>query len=151
MVYRSYLRGGGYEYLGTSTTASYTDSNLTSGTRYYYVVVAKNNTTLLEREYSNEVSALPAYTIGWANLQWPYSTTHTIGTTPTENIYGQVWIDGVTSQPGATPGLLARRLRPRWFRPRGNADWTWYNAAFNGQSGNNDEFVGTPAGNNRRL
>lgn len=144
LVYRSYLRGGGYEYLGTSTTASYTDSNLTSGTRYYYVVVAKNNTTLLESEYSNEVSALPAYTIGWANLQWPYSTTHTIGTTPTENIYGQVWIDGVTSQPGATPGLLAQvGYGPDGSDPRGNADWTWYNAAFNGQSGNNDEFVGT--------
>ena len=47
--------------------------------------------------------------IGWANLQWPPSLTHTISTVDrTDNVYGQVWIDGVTNQPGATPGLVAQ-------------------------------------------
>lgn len=140
MVYRSYLAGGTYELRGMTSTTTYNDYNQISGQRVYYKVVAVNNTTGLTST-SNEVSALPAYTIGWANLQWPYSITHTIGTTPTENIYGQVWIDGVTSEPGATPGLLAQvGYGPNDSDPRGNADWTWYDAVFNGQVGSNDEY-----------
>jgi len=144
LIYRSYLSGGGYELIDTTATPAYTDTDVISGTTYYYVVVAKNNTTLLVSGYSNEASALPAYTINWANLQYPLSTTHTIGTTPTGNIYGQVYIDGVTSEPGATPGLLAQvGYGPDGSDPRGNADWTWYDATFNTQAGNNDEFVAT--------
>jgi hypothetical protein len=46
--------------------------------------------------------------IGWANLQWPPAMTHTISAiNRTDNAYGQVWIDGVTNQPGPTPGLRA--------------------------------------------
>ncbi len=142
-VYRSYLAGGTYELRGMTSTTSYSDYNQISGQRVYYKVVAVNNTTGLTSN-SNEVSALPAYTIGWANLQWPFSITHTIGITPTENIYGQVWIDGVTEIPGATPGLLAQvGYGPNESDPRGNVEWTWYDATFSGQAGNNDEFVGT--------
>ena len=144
LVYRSYLSGGGYELLGETSSTTYTDTGLVSGQKVFYIVVVKDTTTQLLSEYSNEVSALPAYVIGWANLQHPLSTTHTIGTTPTENIYGQVWIDGVTSEPGATPGLLAQvGYGPNESDPRGNAEWTWFDATFNGQVGNNDEFVGT--------
>jgi len=143
LVYRSYLAGGEYELRGMTSTTSYADFNQISGQRVYYKVVAVNNTTGLTST-SNEVSALPAYVIGWANLQWPYSTTHTIGITPTENIYGQVWIDGVTSEPGATPGLLAQvGYGPNNSDPRGNANWTWYDAVFNAQVGDNDELAGT--------
>lgn len=144
LIYRSYLRGGGYELIGTSAVNSYADPDLTSGTLYYYVVVAKNTSTLLESAYSNEVSALPAYTIGWANLQWPFTLNHTIGTTPTNDIYGQVWIDGVTSQPGQTPGLLAQLgYGPNDSDPRENPEWSWFDAVFNSDSGNNDEFKGS--------
>ncbi len=144
LVFRSYLSGGGYELIATSATPAYTDTDVTSGTTYYYVVVAKNNATLLVSDYSNEVSALPAYTIDWANLQWPLTISHTIGITPTEDIYGQVYINGVTDLPGATPGLLAQvGYGPNESDPRGNANWTWFEAAFNTQAGNNDEFVAT--------
>ena len=58
-------------------------------------------------------------TIGWANLQWPPTMTHTISAVNrTDNVYGQVWIDGATSQPGPTPRparparLRAGRLEP---------------------------------------
>ena len=143
LVYRSYLAGGTYELRGMTSTTSYSDYNQISGQRVYYKVVAVNNTTGLTSN-SNEVSALPAYTIGWANLQRPFSITHTIGITPTENIYGQVWIDSVTEIPGATPGLLAQvGYGPNESDPRGNVEWTWYDATFSGQVGNNDEFVGT--------
>lgn len=79
-----------------------------------------------------------AAVIGWANLQWPPSITHVAGT-PTVPIYGQVWIDGVTSVSGATPNLLA------WVGFGTGQDptlWTnWVAAAFNMDVGNNDEFA----------
>jgi hypothetical protein len=70
--------------------------------------------------------------------------THTISTTDrTDDVYGQVWIDGVTSDPGATPSLRAQL----GFGPDGSdpaadaAGWEWVEAAFNTDAGNNDEFV----------
>jgi hypothetical protein len=58
-------------------------------------------------------------TIGFASLEWPPSLTHTISAVNcTENVYGQVWIDGVTGLAGATPGLAgAARGRPDRDRP----------------------------------
>jgi len=76
--------------------------------------------------------------IGWCNLQWPPSATINIGDSTW--IFAQVWIDGVTSDPGATPGLQA------WIGYSStNSDpstWTnWVPATFNVQAGNNDEFM----------
>ncbi len=88
---------------------SYSDTGLTVATRYYYVVVSRDDATGLTSGNSNEAAAIPAYNIGWANLQWPPTINHTISAiNRTDNIYGQIWIDGVTNQPGATPGLLAQ-------------------------------------------
>lgn len=78
--------------------------------------------------------------IGWANLQWPPTLSTEVGTT-TEFTYGQVWIDGVTSLPGPTPGLMAQAgFGPEGTDPEGNPDWVWVDAAFNVDAGNNDEF-----------
>jgi glycosidase len=144
LVYRSHLSGGGYELLGETGATTFTDTGLTPGQRVYYIVVSRSTISGLRSEPSNEVTALPAYTIGWANLQYPASISHTIGTTPTENIYGQVWIDGVTSLPGATPGLWAQvGFGPSGVNPDENPDWIWFDASFNADTGNNDEFVGT--------
>ena len=143
IVYRSYLTGGGYELVGQTSITTFTDTSLTPGQRVYYIVIAKDNTTGLMSGPSNEVSALPAYTIDWANLQWPASINHTIGIMPTENIYGQVYIESVTSEPGATPGLWAQvGFGPDGSEPVGNSAWIWVDAVFNTQSGNNDEFKG---------
>jgi hypothetical protein len=83
--------------------------------------------------------------IGWANLQWPPTLAHTISVvTRTDNVYGQVWIASVTSTPGATPGLSAQvGFGPVGSDPAGNSAWTWVDAAFNTDAGNNDEFVGS--------
>ncbi|MFZ0548439.1 MAG: carbohydrate-binding module family 20 domain-containing protein, partial [Candidatus Promineifilaceae bacterium] len=69
---------------------------------------------------------------------------HTIGFgSYTDNVYGQVWIDGVTGQPGPTDGLWAQLgFGPEGSNPDGNTDWTWTDAAFNTDAGNNDEFFG---------
>ncbi len=82
-------------------------------------------------------------TIGWANLQWPPATNHVISVTnPTPNIYGQVWIDGVTSQPGAAPKLMAQLgFGPAGSNPLTNKKWQWVDARFNLDVGNNDEFM----------
>lgn len=76
--------------------------------------------------------------IDWCNLQWPPSGTITLG--DGFNVYGQVWVDGVSSEPGATPGLQA------WvgYSTDDSNPNTWSNwvvATFNTQVGNNDEFV----------
>jgi hypothetical protein len=83
-------------------------------------------------------------TIGWANLQWPYAILHTISALEaTDNIYGQVWIDGHTTLPGATDGLIAQvGFGPDGSYPEGNAEWTWVDAVFNVDAGDNDEFMG---------
>ena len=142
-VYRSPLSGGGWVKVNNSPigSANYADTSLTNARTYYYVVTAVDNVGN-QSTYSNEVSALPHYTIGWANLQWPPALTHMISTTDrTDDVYGQVWIDGVTNQPGATPGLIAQAgFGPVGSNPSGNADWTWETANFNVDAGNNDEF-----------
>ena len=137
-IYRSALPGGGYKRIAGSVDTVYTDTAVTNGVWYYYVVAAVDDAGI-EGPFSNEAAALPHHPIGWANLQWPYEITHTIGLTPTDSIYGQVWIDGVTNQPGATPGLIAQL----GFGPEGTppAEWTWWvPAVYNTDSGNNDEF-----------
>jgi hypothetical protein len=144
LVYRSYLSGCGYELLGETSATTFTDTGLTPGQRVYYILIAKSTIVGLLSGPSNEVTALPAYTIDWANLQWPFTITHTIGTTPTENIYGQVYIEGVTELPGATTGLLAQvGYGPDNSDPRGNPGWRWSDARYTANSGNNDEFFGS--------
>jgi hypothetical protein len=55
-----------------------------------------------------------------------------------------VWIDGSTSTPGPTASLRAQLgFGPDGSSPDGNAAWTWVDASFNTDSGNNDEFVAT--------
>src|SRR5262249_20309677 len=74
---------------------------------------------------------------------WPPTLTHTISAIQrTDNVYGQVWIDGVTNQPGPAPTLHAQLgFGPHGSNPAGNAAWTWIDAGFNTDAGNNDEYV----------
>jgi glycosidase len=142
-LYRSPVSGGGYVLVNSSPLGgtSYTDSGLQNGKTYFYVVTSLDATGN-ESAYSNEVSALPHYTIGWASLQWPPTLAHTISAVNrTDNVYGQVWIDGVTNMPGATPTLRAQLgYGPAGSNPDGNPAWSWVDASFNVDAGNNDEF-----------
>ena len=143
-LYRSPLSGGGWVKVNSAPLSgtTYTNTGLRNGQIYYYVVTAldsKGN----ESAYSNQTSGMPHYTIGWANLQWPPSMSHTISaSTRTDTAYGQVWIDGVTNQPGATDGLVAQLgFGPVGSNPAGSPAWTWTDAQFNTDSGSNDEFM----------
>ncbi|MBK9714868.1 MAG: alpha-amylase [Kouleothrix sp.] len=142
-VYRSPVSGGGWVKINGSlvTGTSFTDTGLENARSYYYAVTALDSAGN-ESKPSAEVKALPHLTIGWANLQWPPTLTHTISATNrTDTVYGQAWIDGVTSQAGATKSLVAQLgFGPSNSNPAGNAQWSWVDASFNGDSGNNDEF-----------
>ena len=143
-VWVSPLSGGGYVKANAAPVVArtFTISGLANARRSYIVVRARD-TAGNASDRSNEVVGLPHLTVGWANLQWPPTMTHTISAVNrTDNVYGQVWIDGVTSQPGATPGLIAQLgFGPDGSDPAGNRAWSWVAAAFNTDAGNNDEFV----------
>jgi hypothetical protein len=79
----------------------------------------------------------PGSGIDWANLQFPGSDT--IAALDNFDVYAQVFINGVTGQPAATPGMQA------WIGYSSTntdpATWTnWVSADYNMASGNNDEF-----------
>jgi autotransporter-associated beta strand protein len=139
-IYRSLVSGGGYAFVANTANLVYTDTGLINARNYYYVIYSRDDATLLISEASNEAMGMPHASIDWANLQWPDEITHTVGITPTEDIYGQVYIAGVTPAPGAAPGLIAQLgYGPVAAAP---AEWTlWLDAGFNGNAGNNDEFA----------
>ena len=144
-VYRSLLSGGGYTLAGSVSTPASTVTGLTMGTRYYFVVVSRHAISGLTSAHSNEVSAVPVFDMGsaWYNLQWPPTITHTISaTTPTESIYGQIFISGGTEPAGATPGIRAQVGYAPAGSPLGAA-WQWFEMAFSSQQGSNDEFTGS--------
>jgi glycosidase len=149
-VYRSLLSGGGYEFVANTTSTSFTDTGLDAATTYYYVVVSRDDATLLASGYSNEASGTPHHDLSdggssWFNLQWPPSINHTVSTTNrTENVYGRIWVNGVTNSPGQAAGIRAQvGFGPDGTQP--DSSWAWREMAYNGDTdgGNNDEYVGS--------
>ncbi len=138
-VYQSLVSGGGYEQIGTTTSTNYTDTSVINGTRYYYVVHTTNSLGMVSN-FSNETSALPHWTIDWANLQSPSEITHTIGLTATQPVYGRILIEDVTNTPGATDGILAQVGYGLDGTPP--SDWiTWIEVPFDSDQENNDQFA----------
>ena len=151
-VFTSPVTGGGYVKANGApvTGTSFSITGLTNA-RTAYVVVRALDRAGNASAPSNEASGIPHPAIGWANLQWPPTLATAISAvTRTDNVYGQVWIDGVTNAAGAAPGLRAQAgFGPAGSDPSG-AGWTWVEAAFNTQAGNNDEFVALVPPRNRR-
>ncbi|HHE37634.1 MAG TPA: hypothetical protein ENL20_03560 [Candidatus Cloacimonetes bacterium] len=79
--------------------------------------------------------------IGWGNLQWPFSISIVQGET-TENIYGQVWMAGVTDSPGEGEGITAE-LGYGTDGSTPDETWTWFAASYFGDAGggSNDEYI----------
>jgi glycosidase len=144
-VYVSPVSGGGYVKANDApvTGLSFSIDGLPNA-KPAYVVVRARDAAGNAGSPSNETSGLPHVTIGWSNLQWPPSLTHTISAVNrTDTVYGQVWIDGVTSLPGPTPSLRAQLgFGPDGSNPSSDPDaWTWVEAEFNVDvNGANDEF-----------
>jgi glycosidase len=139
-VYRSPLTGGGYVKAGSTSGTSFDDSGLANGVPSYYVVRSVDSAGN-ESGPSNEVKALPHLVIGWGDLQWPPDGRITLSTSGGLVTYGQVWIAGVTVQPGPAESLQAQVGYGAAGSDTGT--WTWLDAAFNGDRGNNDEYTAT--------
>jgi glycosidase/fibronectin type 3 domain-containing protein len=141
-VYRSLFTGGGYVRVATTPSTTFADSGLPNGVAQYYAVRALDAAGN-ESDPSNEVRALPHLAIDWSNLQWPPSARYTLSVTGGLTAYGQVYIAGATEAAGRTPSLDAQLgYGPAGSDPHATS-WTWLEAGFNGNSGNNDEFVAT--------
>jgi len=84
------------------------------------------------------VVVLPT-TIDWCNLQWPPTDSITFGN-PTSNIYGQIYVAGVTDSGGQGAGIVAQL---GWGDSATSpVAWTnWVAATYNTDAGNNDEYV----------
>ncbi len=139
-VYRSPVTGGGYEWVDKAFTPTFTDTNVVNGKRYYYAVAAIDAAGLMSPK-SNEAASTPYYPIGWAGLQWPHSIDHVISVNPTENVYGQVWVPGITDSSGDPASILAQLgYGVPGSRPE---DWTWTVMAHNAgcNCGNNFEYM----------
>ncbi len=94
-------------------------------------------------------NSVPTSSIGWGDLQWPFNTQITVGDT-TETIYGQVWMDGVTSVVGQGAGITAQVGYGADGSTPGD-DWTWFDTVFNVDVGNNDEYMGNMYGMDEGL
>ncbi len=82
--------------------------------------------------------------VGWCNIQYPASTS-TVPGVPTEQIYGQVFVENCTEGQGACQGLKGELgWGPRGQDPFGDPDpspFTWLEAQHNpANTSNNDEF-----------
>jgi glycosidase/fibronectin type 3 domain-containing protein len=147
-VYRSQVSGGGYHYLGDAFGTTYNDTSVVNGKTYYYVIIAKNDATRLESGFSNEVSAMPQYTLNWHALQWPPTITHVISaSTPTTEVYGQFYIAGATDvQNTPVAGIIGQVGYGPFADTPDSASWTWFpmipNPGHN-FAANDDEHYGT--------
>jgi glycosidase len=111
-VYRSPLSGGGYSKVNdaplNATDFHDASPDLRSGTTYYYVVKALDSAGN-ESGASNEASVVPSYPISAVSLDRPLTLDYTISAAGrTAPVFGRVKIDGVTSQTGEVPGILAQ-------------------------------------------
>jgi predicted extracellular nuclease/methionine-rich copper-binding protein CopC len=78
--------------------------------------------------------------VGWANLQWPPATATDMGTA-TENIYGKLYIQGVTNEPDTGGRGVAAEVG--YGTAADPADWNWFPMSYWTDDGpNNDEFAG---------
>lgn len=84
-------------------------------------------------------SGLPAEA-DFCNLQFPPSLT-TFAGSATNTVYGRLYEAGATEAAGAPAGWIAQAgFGPFNSDPRVPAGWTFFNAAFDTQVDNNDEF-----------
>jgi len=89
-------------------------------------------------------NSVPISSIGWGNLQWP-SDTQIVEGVITDTIYGQVWMYGVTGDAGQGMGITAELGYGADGSTPGD-DWTWFDTVYNGDVGDNDEYMGNLSG-----
>jgi hypothetical protein len=78
--------------------------------------------------------------VGWCNLQWPEKLSAGKGV-DSAAVYGQVWVNGVTSSIGQGAGVEAALGYGPVGTDPSKEGWTWVPASYNVDSGNNDEYM----------
>ncbi len=142
-VYRSPVTGGGYVFIGNTTSTDYVDTTVENGREYFYVVRALDAAGN-EGPACFEASATPFFPIGYTILQWPWSMSFPVRTMGSETVYGRVYVAGLTDANG-DPGLILAEVG---FGPNGSDPTTWTNwwpMVHNnmcGSCGNNYEYSG---------
>ena len=108
--------------------------------------LAEKNATLEAQVHATGAKgpAAPAIPIAYAVLQAPKTIVHELGPTPTENIYGRVYVPGLTDEAGDPDGISAEV----GFGAQGSDPTTWstwqplvYNAICDA-CGHNYEYMG---------
>ena len=148
-IWRSRLSGGGYDLLATQSGTTYSDTSTAPSTTYYYRAVPQSNDLLTPDVFcNNEDSATTSYDLSdpatsWFNLQFPSTLTVEASlTSPAPLVYGQLFINGITSTAGATPGIMAQIGWGDDGTLPTDASWQWFDTTFNIDAGNNDEYQG---------
>jgi hypothetical protein len=131
------------------TASTFTPPTSTIGTRYYFCLVyASDNgcaqTNATQSLASNAVAVTVNGLITWANTQSP--TSGAICSNGTFDVYGQVYIPGITE--GASQGANVTAQLGYSTTNTDPSTWTnWVNATHNpAVTGNNDEYMGTLSG-----
>lgn len=134
----------------TSGTATIPGQAVNTGVKYYaftstiasisadfglQAIDVNNNSGV---NYSYDIGTPPPPTVDWANLQWPGDGIIDFGNA--YDVYGQIYLNGVTDPAGAGVGIQA------WVGysmvDSDPSTWTdWVPASFNADNGNNDEYV----------
>lgn len=96
------------------------------------------------------VTAQPASTVDWCVFQEPSTTQNWFESAPSPNLYGRVYVAGITDGPGQGPGITAQfGYGPYGTDPSADAGWSWSNGVYGSSVDGlipgglaNDEYVG---------
>jgi len=128
---------GTVRYVGTGT--SFTDTGLSQGTQYWYKVYTADKAFNYSAESSGNGSTTSAYSITYANIQYPDFTT-SINEGSSITYYGQVYSAGLTDSAGEGTLIDAWLGYSTTNSDPSGAGWTWVPATYNTDVGNNDEY-----------
>lgn len=102
--------------------------------------MTRSLTTLLSLTLLLAAAATAQTAVTWGNLQWPPEMADPACAAEAQGVYGQVYMQGLTDNPGQGVGIEAQL----GFGPVGStpdATWEWFDAVYNVDAGNNDEYV----------
>jgi hypothetical protein len=119
-----------------------TDTNVNLNDFVVATAAPRNSATQLACTVFTQNESNAALEADYCNVQSPLSIGVAAGTAQT--VYGQLYEVGVTEAAGANASVLAQfGYGPASANPEYEPGWSWQNATFNVQSGNNDEYAAT--------
>lgn len=137
----------GWTSLGTSNGANtniYTPpSAINASTTYACFVTPSGTPTCGSGAWASGVRQIVINNIDWVNLQSPQSGS--ICANGIYNVYGQIYVAGLTNPAGAGAGIVAE-LGYSTSNTNPNTWTNWVTTSFNAQFGNNDEYKAIVSG-----